>query len=56
MVGVTVGSSHQSQYRQSLYVGPPVSHRTAQHQEYYNWVRDIFDEWKRTLDFDGGRA
>jgi hypothetical protein len=25
------------------------SFRTAQHQEFYGWVRDIFDEWKRRL-------
>lgn len=25
------------------------SHRTAQHQEFYGWVRDIFEEWKRIL-------
>ena len=49
MVGVTVGirESHNIGNR-SMLVHP--SHRTAQHQEYYNWVRDIFDDWKRILD------
>ena len=48
MVGVAVGflTSHNTGNR-SMLVHP--SHRTAQHQEFYNWVRDIFEEWKRTL-------
>ena len=48
MVGVTVGlrASHNRGNR-SMLVHP--SHRTAPHQEFYNWVRDIFDEWKRIL-------
>ena len=25
------------------------SHRTAQHQEFYGWVRDIFEHWKAVL-------
>lgn len=48
MVGVTVGirETHNTGNR-SMLVHP--SHRTAQHQEYYNWVRDILEEWKRVL-------
>jgi hypothetical protein len=26
------------------------SYHTAQHQQFYHWVRDIFDDWQRTLD------
>ena len=26
------------------------SYRTAQHEQFYHWVRDIFDAWQRTLD------
>ncbi|WP_163268310.1 Z1 domain-containing protein [Chelativorans alearense] len=48
MVGVTAGISQgRNTGNRSMLVHP--SHRTAQHQEYYNWVRDIFDDWKRTL-------
>ena len=48
MVGVAAGISqgHNTGNR-SMLVHP--SHRTAQHQEYYDWVRYIFDNWKRTL-------
>ncbi len=48
IIGVTAGI-RQSQNRgnRSMLVHP--SHRTAQHQEFYNWVRDIFEEWKRIL-------
>ena len=48
MVGVTAGirEGHNIGNR-SMLVHP--SHRTAQHQEFYNWVRDIFEEWKRIL-------
>lgn len=48
MVGVAAGlrDGHNTGNR-SMLVHP--SHRTAQHQEYYNWVRDIFEEWKRIL-------
>ena len=48
MVGVTIGflTSHNTGNR-SMLVHP--SHLTAQHQEFYNWVRNIFEEWKRTL-------
>lgn len=48
MVGVTAGISQgRNTGNRSMLVHP--SHRTAQHQEYYNWVRDIFDDWKRIL-------
>ena len=48
MVGVTAGISQSCNTgNRSMLVHP--SHRTAQHQEYYNWVRDIFDDWKRIL-------
>ena len=48
MVGVTAGIRQSSNRgNRSMLVHP--SHRTAQHQEYYNWVRDIFEEWKRIL-------
>ena len=48
MVGVTAGISQGRNIgNRSMLVHP--SHRTAQHQEYYNWVRDIFDDWKRIL-------
>lgn len=48
MVGVTAGISQgRNTGNRSMLVHP--SHRTAQHQEYYNWVRDIFEDWKRIL-------
>lgn len=48
MVGVTAGIREgRNTGNRSMLVHP--SHRTAQHREYYNWVRDIFDEWKRIL-------
>lgn len=48
MVGVTVGFREGRNIgNRSMLVHP--SHLTAQHQEYYNWVRDIFEEWKRIL-------
>jgi len=55
MVGVTAGISegHNTGNR-SMLVNP--SHRTTQHQEFYNWVRDIFDEWKRILYLPDGDA
>ena len=48
MLGVTAGISrgHNTGNR-SMLVHP--SHLTAQHQEYYNWVRDILNDWKRIL-------
>lgn len=48
MVGVTAGIQQgRNRGNRSMLVHP--SHRTAQHREYYNWVRDIFEEWKRIL-------
>lgn len=48
MIGVTAGITEgRNTGNRSMLVHP--SHRTAQHQEYYNWVRDIFEEWKRVL-------
>lgn len=48
MVGVAVGIREgRNTDNRSMLVHP--SHRTAQHREYYNWVRDVFDEWKRIL-------
>lgn len=48
MVGVTAGIREGGNTgNRSMLVHP--SHRTAQHQEYYNWVRDIFEDWKRIL-------
>ncbi len=48
MVGVAAGLRQGgNRGNRSMLVHP--SHLTAQHQEYYNWVRDIFEEWKRIL-------
>ncbi len=48
MVGVAAGLRQSgNRGNRSMLVHP--SHRTAQHREYYNWVRDIFEEWKRIL-------
>src|SRR5262249_53386816 len=48
MVGVTAGIRQSGNIgNRSMLVHP--SHRTAQHQNFYGWVRDIFDEWKRIL-------
>lgn len=48
MVGVAAGLIQDgNRGNRSMLVHP--SHLTAQHQEYYNWVRDVFDEWKRVL-------
>ena len=48
MVGVAVGLMRAgNRGNRSMLVHP--SHRTEQHQEYYNWVRDIFESWKRIL-------
>lgn len=48
MVGVTAGIMESSNTgNRSMMVHP--SHRTAQHQEFYNWVRDIIEDWKRIL-------
>lgn len=48
MVGVTAGIRESpTTGNRSMLVHP--SHRTAQHQEYYGWVREVFEDWKRTL-------
>jgi Z1 domain len=48
MVGVAVGLRESgNRGNRSMLVHP--SHRTAQHEEFVNWVRDIFDRWKHTL-------
>jgi hypothetical protein len=53
MVGVTAGIREgRNTGNRSMLVHP--SHRTAQHREYYNWVRDIFEEWKRVLALPSG--
>jgi hypothetical protein len=55
MVGVTVGIQEgRNRGNRSMLVHP--SHRTAQHREYYNWVRDIFEEWKRILNLPDNDA
>jgi len=53
MVGVTVGIRLGGNAgNRSMLVHP--SHLTAQHEEYYNWVRDILEEWKRLLALPNG--
>lgn len=48
MVGVAVGLKQGgNRGNRSMLVHP--SHLTAQHQEYYNWVREIFEDWKSIL-------
>lgn len=47
MVGVTAGILVDPSGNRSMLVHP--SHRTTQHREFYNWVRDIIDEWRRIL-------
>ena len=48
MVGVAAGLMQGgNRGNRSMLVHP--SHRTAQHQEYYNWVREIFEDWKSIL-------
>lgn len=48
MVGVAAGMRESGNVgNRSMLVHP--SFRTAPHQEFYGWVRDIFDEWKRRL-------
>lgn len=48
MVGVAIGlRESQNTGNRSMLVHP--SHRTAQHQEFYSWVREVFEAWKRTL-------
>jgi len=49
MIGVAAGIIvTQNTGNRSMLVHP--SHRTAYHLEFYNWIRDIFHEWKRTLE------
>lgn len=56
MLGVAAGlRASGNTGNRSMLVHP--SHRTMQHQEFYGWVRDVFEEWKRVLnlpdsDFD----
>lgn len=51
LLGVTTGLfAEQGKGNRSMLVHP--SHRTAQHRQFYNWVRNIIDEWKRILDSD----
>ena len=48
MLGVAAGLCQGSSIgNRSMLVHP--SHRTAQHQNYYGWVREIVGEWKRIL-------
>jgi hypothetical protein len=48
MVGVSIGiRENRNIGNRSMLVHP--SHLTAFHQEYYEWVRDIFEEWKTVL-------
>ena len=48
MVGVAAGFIiGRNTGNRSMLVHP--SHLTAQHQEFYNWVRNIVEEWKRIL-------
>ena len=48
MVGVTAGFIiSRNTGNRSMLVHP--SHLTAQHREFYNWVRNIVEEWKRIL-------
>ena len=48
MVGVAAGLMQGgNRGNRSMLVHP--SHRTAQHQEYYNWVREIVEDWKSIL-------
>jgi hypothetical protein len=48
MVGVAAGLKESGNIGNRSMLAHP-SFRTAQHQEFYGWVRDIFDEWKRRL-------
>ena len=47
MVGVTAGVLEGRTGNRSMLVHP--SHRTGDHQEYHNWVRNIFGEWRQIL-------
>jgi hypothetical protein len=48
MVGVAAGLRETGNIGNRSMLAHP-SFRTAPHQEFYGWVRDIFDEWKRRL-------
>ncbi|EOC0862933.1 hypothetical protein VG539_000869 [Cronobacter muytjensii] len=49
MIGVAIGISESGNTgNRSMLVHP--SHLTSQHQEYYGWVRSVFDEWQRCLE------
>lgn len=52
MVGVAVGLHAGDTGNRSMFVSP--SHRTIQHQEFYNWVRDVVEDWKRCLALPDG--
>jgi hypothetical protein len=55
MVGVSAGLRESgNRGNRSMLVHP--SHRTAQHEEFVNWVRDIFDRWKNTLTLGDNHA
>lgn len=48
MVGVAAGLIQGgAKGNRSMLVHP--SHRTAQHQEYLTWIRDLFEDWRATL-------
>lgn len=48
MLGVTAGLMQEDgRGNRSMLVHP--SHSTTPHEEYYRWVRNIFEEWKRIL-------
>lgn len=48
MVGVAAGLIQDGgKGNRSMLVHP--SHRTAQHQEYLTWIRDLFEDWRATL-------
>jgi len=53
MVGVAAGLREAgNRGNRSMLVHP--SHLTVQHEEFVNWVRDIFDRWKQTLALPDG--
>ena len=53
MVGVAAGLVEGGNTgNRSMLVHP--SYRTAHHEEFYHWVRDIFDEWQRILGMPDG--
>ncbi len=54
MIGVTVGilKKEQTTSNRSMLIHP--SHRIDQHQKFYDWVHNIFEEWKHVLDLSDG--